>query len=198
VVEEVSLRVVKTEGFERTSQPDGSEVFEAEISYPEDRAALVFGPEHVARENPAGYGFHYSPYNFDSKPEVSYFDQWLAILNAGLPKVLDIYFVGALTSPDKTDLAFDYTRADKRVARYSPDFLLRCVGDRWFLVEVKQERAREDPVEGEHGLKARAIEAIVEQNPDRLGYRMVFTPSDAVLASDLAPARTFAEGTSER
>ena len=194
VVEDVSLRIVKREGFERTVQPDGSETLEAEISYPEDRAALVFGPEHVIHENPAGYGFHYRPYNFDSKPEVSYFDRLLADLNAGPSRVLDVYFVGALTSPDKTDLAFDYVRGDGRLSRYSPDFLLRCEGDRWYLVEIKRAAAREDPVEGQHGLKARAIEAIVEQNPGRLGYQMVFTPSDDVLSADLAPARLFAEG----
>ena len=66
VVEDVALRIVKREGFDRVVESDGSEAFEAEISYPEDRAALVFGPEHVIRENPAGYGFHYQPYNFDS------------------------------------------------------------------------------------------------------------------------------------
>jgi hypothetical protein len=191
VVEDVSLRIVKREGFERTVQPDGSEALEAEISYPEDRAALVFGPDHVIRENPAGYGFHYQPYNFDSKPEVSYFDRLLAMLNERPTKVVDVYFVGALTSPDKTDLVFDYVRKDGRLSHYSPDFLLRCKDDRWFLVEIKREQAREDPIEGEHGLKARAVEAIVEQNPDRLSYQMVFTPSDDVLAADLASARSF-------
>lgn len=193
VVDEVSLRVVKREGFERILQPDGSESLEAEISYPEDRAALVFGPDKVVRENPAGYGFHYQPYNFDSKPEVGYFDRLLTKLNERPSKVLDVYFIGALTSPDKTDLVFDYVRKDGRLSHYSPDFLLRCEDDRWFLVEIKQERAREDPVEGEHGLKAGAVEAMVEQNPGRLGYQMVFTPSDDVLASDLTPAWTFAD-----
>ena len=193
VVEDISLRIVKREGFERVLQPDGSEALEAEISYPEDRAALVFGPGRVVRENPAGYGFHYQPYNFDSKPEVSYFDRILADLNAGPSRVVDVYFVGALTSPDKTDLVFDYIRQDGRFSHYSPDFLLRCEDDRWFLIEIKQERAREDPVEGEDGLKARAVRAIVEQNPGRLGYQMVFTPSDDVLAADLVAAQAFAD-----
>jgi len=153
----------------------------------------VFGPDRVIRENPAGYGFHYKPYNFDSKPEVGYFERLIDMLNERPSKVADVLFVGALTSPDKTDLAFEYVRKDGRLARYSPDFLLRCEDDRWFLVEIKQERAREDPVEGEDGLKARAVRAIVEQNPVRLGYQMVFTPSDDVLAADLAAARAFAD-----
>jgi len=31
-------------------------------------------------------------------------------------EVVDVYFVGALTSPDKTDLAFDYVRQDGRLS----------------------------------------------------------------------------------
>ena len=124
---------------------------------------------------------------------MGYFDRLLALLNERPSKVVDVYFIGALTSPDKTDLVFDYEREDGRLSHYSPDFLLRCNDDRWFLVEIKREQAREDPVEGQRGLKARAIEAIVEQNRDRLDYRMVFTTGDDVLASDLAPARAFAD-----
>jgi hypothetical protein len=48
-------------------------------------------------------------------------------------------------------------------------------------------------VEGEKGLKARAVEAFVEENPTKLGYPIVFTPSDDVLASDVARAKPFAE-----
>ncbi len=193
VTEEVALRVVKPEGFDPEPQPDGSIALEADINYPEDRAGLVFGPAHVARENPGAYGFHYAPYNFDSRPEAAYFQRVLDALNAAEAMVADVYFVGALTSPDKTELGFDYVRADGRPGRYTPDFLVRCDGDRWFLVEIKREAARGDPIEGEHGVKARAVRAIVEGNRDRLDYSIVFTPSDDVLASDVAPARAFIE-----
>jgi len=60
VIEEVELRVVKPEGFDPEPQPDGSVSLVADISYPEDRAGLVFGPDRLARENAAGYGFHYA------------------------------------------------------------------------------------------------------------------------------------------
>ena len=79
---------------------------------PEDRAALVFGPDRVREVNPAGYGFHYQPYNFDSKPEVSYFDRLLVALNGEPSRIIDVYFIGALTSPAKTDITFDYVRKD--------------------------------------------------------------------------------------
>ena len=193
VTEEVALRVVKPEGFDPEPQPDGSVALEADISYPEDRAGLVFGPERLARENAGGYGFHYAPYNFDSRPEAAYFQRVLEVLNAAQAPAADIYFVGALTSPDKTDLGFDYVRADGRPGRYTPDFLVRCDGNRWFLVEIKREAVRGDPVEGEHGVKAKAVRTIVEKNEDRLAYAIVFTPSDDVLASDVTPARAFIE-----
>jgi len=191
VLEEASLRVIKTEGFDPETQPDGSVSYSAAISYPEDRADLVFGPQHLARENPTGYGFHYAPYNFDSHPEADYFQRVVGVLNTLDASAVDIYFVGALTSPDKTDLGFDYLRADGRSGRYTPDFLVRCDGGRWFLIEIKREAARSDVVEGEHGVKARAIQAVVESNPGRLDYQMVFTPSDDVLASDIVRTRRF-------
>ena len=194
VTEEVELRVVKPEGFDPDPQPDGSVSLVADISYPEDRAGLVFGPERLVRENPAGYGFHYAPYNFDSRPEAGYFERVVGVLNAVRATVVDIYFVGALTSPDKTDLGFDYVRADGRPGRYTPDFLVRCASDRWFLVEVKREAVRGDAVEGEDGVKSRAIRAVVASNPGRLDYWMVFTPSDDVLAADVLSTQRFIEG----
>lgn len=190
LTEEVALRIVRPEGFDPEPQPDGSVALEADISYPEDRGDLVFGPDRVA-ENPGGYGFHYRPYNFDSRPEAAYFQGVLDALNDIRPAVADVYFVGALTSPDKTDLGFDYVRADGRPGRYTPDFLVRCEGDRWFLVEIKREAVRDDAVEGKDGVKARALRSVVDRNSDRLDYAMVFTPTDDVLATDVAQARTF-------
>jgi hypothetical protein len=71
--------------------------------------------------------------------------------------------------------------------------LVRCDGDRWFLVEIKREAVRGDAVEGQHAAKATAVRGIVEGNRDRLDYTIVFTPSDDVLASDVLSARSFIE-----
>jgi type III restriction enzyme len=190
VTEEVALRVVKPEGFDPEPQPDGSVALEADISYPEDRAGLVFGPSAI-RENIGAYGFHYTPYNFDSRPEAAYFERVLEVLNMAGANQADVYYIGALTSPDKTELGFDYVRADGRSGRYTPDFLVRCDGDRWYLVEIKREAARGDPIEGDHGVKAQAVRSVVEGNRDRLDYSILFTPSDDVLASDVAAVRSF-------
>ena len=160
VDEEVSLQVVKPEGFVSTRDSNGAIVLEAEISYPADRVGIVFGPQRLAADNPRAYGFHYSPYNFDTQPEVSYFEQVLRVLNRAPSEISDVYFVGALTDPAKTDLTFEYRRADGRPAYYTPDFLLRCKDGRWYLTEIKRAIARSDPVEGEQGSKAAAVDRV--------------------------------------
>ncbi len=189
----VSVEIVKPDGFDPEPQPDGGIRYSAEISYPADHARYVVGPSHVAKDNRAGYGFHYIPYNFDSGPEVSYFEQLLQALDARPTEVEDVYFIGGLTDPAKTDLLFEYRTDDGKTRAYTPDFLLRCKDGRALLVEIKREKARRDPVEGEQGLKARAVRAVVARNPGLLDYGMEFATGDSMLTSDLKAARGFAE-----
>jgi len=68
-----ALALVKPGGFTRVAEPDGTEVFVAEITYPKDKEDLLLSASRVM-ENPAGFGFHYDPYNFDSGPELEF---WL-------------------------------------------------------------------------------------------------------------------------
>lgn len=49
---------------------------------------------------------------------------------------------------------------------------------------------RNDPVEGQAGLKAKALEALAAQNPDRVWYRMVFADAD-VDPRDIERIRAF-------
>ncbi|HET7182110.1 MAG TPA: hypothetical protein VFI15_07770, partial [Candidatus Limnocylindrales bacterium] len=190
-LEVVDLAIVKPEGFDSLTTTDGELVYEADIAYPTDRAGLVFGPEHLASENAADYGFHYSPYNFDSKPEADYFERVLRALNIHPDEVREIFFTGAITDPKKTDLSFVYRR-DGRDHRYTPDFVIHAVGERWLLVEIKMPARRADPIEGEHGLKATEMAKLEAANPGRIVYRMVF--ADAVApAPAIAEAQAFVE-----
>jgi hypothetical protein len=68
---DVALALVKPDGFLKSLDPEGAEVFTAEIRYPVDRQQLLLSWEEMA-ENPGDFGFHYSPYNFDSNPEKSF------------------------------------------------------------------------------------------------------------------------------
>ncbi len=189
--EDVELAIVKPDGFDAVTQADGSVVRQSDIAYPADRAHLVFGPERLAGENPANYGFHYSPYNFDSSPEADFYEKVLRVLNLSPDEVREIYFTGAITDPRKTDLAFVYRR-EGRDHRYTPDFVIHARGDRWLLVEIKMTARRQDAVEGEHGVKAKALRALEAANPGRIFYKMVF--ADAVVpAPDVAAVGAFAD-----
>jgi len=191
-LDDVDLAIVKPDGFDAVTLADGSIVRQSDIAYPTDRAHLVFGPERVAGENPAGYGFHYTPYNFDSGPEAGFYEKVLRALNLHPDDVREIFFTGAITDPKKTDLSFVYRR-EGRDHRYTPDFVVHAKGDRWLLVEVKMTARRHDDVEGEKGVKAQALQALEAANPGRIFYRMVF--ADAVApAPDVAAVGAFADG----
>lgn len=192
VEEEVALHLVKFDGFHREELADGRVAYAADISYPADRADIVVGPDRLLRENAAGYGFHYTPYNFDTHPEAAYFEQLIRVLNRDGARVTDVYFTGGLTSGAKTDLRFEYRRRDGRIGEYTPDFVVRCGDGKWLLVEVKRSSVELDEIEGRQGRKAAAINALVERNPDALDYQMVFTATDSVTTSDLDRARKFA------
>lgn len=114
-------------------------------------------------------------------------------MNARATDIADVYFVGALTDPAKTDLIFEYRAVDGKVRLYTPDFLLRRLDGRWLLVEIKRASARLGLIEGEQGLKAQAMRALVDRNPGRLQYEMVFATGNSVLTSDLKAAHAFAE-----
>ena len=65
-------------------------------------------------------------------------------------------------------------------------------GDRWLLVEIKMTAGRQAAVEGERGVKAKALQALEAANPGRIFYRMVF--ADAVApAPDVACMQAFAD-----
>ncbi len=188
--EERDLRIVKPDGFDLVTV-GGAPVRQADISYPADRAGLVWPVDRVS-DNAGDYGFHYTPYNFDSTPEADFYDRILRQLNLDPTDVQDVYFTGAITDPNKTDLSFAYRR-DGREHRYTPDFVVHARGDRWLLVEIKMTARRDDPVEGRDGVKAQRMRDLEARNEGRVVYRIVF--ADAVVAAnDVEAVRTFLAG----
>ncbi|MBV5349986.1 restriction endonuclease subunit R, partial [bacterium] len=114
---EVALALVKKDGFEKTLDEKGNETYTAEISYPIDREHLLIQYEDWQKRAGA-FGFHYSPYNFDSKPELNFFETLLQMLNQKPEDVEDIYFTGALTDTKKTDFFIEYRGKDGRMHNY--------------------------------------------------------------------------------
>ena len=175
------------------------QVYTAEIVYPKDKEGLILHRSALAKRNPSDFGFHYDPYNFDSNPESSFFEQVLHELNLKPEQIEDIYFTGALTDPGQTDFFVEYKDTKGKWRRYTPDFVIRKKAPRGkrkgtgqvFIVEIKREHDREHPIDGENGLKALAVRKWEQADPKRFKYHMVFTSTSAVSANDLDPVRDF-------
>jgi type III restriction enzyme len=190
---EMALALVKPDGFTREVDGEGHEVYTAEISYPIDREALL--ADYQRWQAQAGtYGFHYDPYNFDSRPESSFFDHLLTYLKQRPDEIEDIYFTGGLTDPQKTDFFVEYKGEDGQWHRYTPDFVVRRKDGKCLIVEIKKEHDRQHPVDGLHGAKALATQKWVGLNPERLKYAMIFTAADEIGYDQFKAARDFIEG----
>jgi type III restriction enzyme len=207
---EWAIALVKPGGFSKTTEPDGTEAYVAEITYPKDKEDLLLSAHRVVRENPAGFGFHYDPYNFDSRPELDFYQQVLAELNVQPAEVEDIYFTGGITDPAKTDFYVEYRGEDGRWHRYTPDFVIRkrarpgqpAGSGRVLIVEIKAPRfaavtradleraARKEEAASSEGRKAIALARLAEVNPDRLKYELLFV--DGPLGVDqMSPVQRF-------
>lgn len=74
VVREDALALVKKEGFTEELSADGTISYIAEISYPVSHEELLTSWKDWQERNKKDYSFHYTPYNFDSKPEKSFLE----------------------------------------------------------------------------------------------------------------------------
>jgi type III restriction enzyme len=195
---EVALALVRPEGFDEEQDKDGNPIRTAEITYRKDKADRLWSVEDARADYGGNFGFHYSPYNFDSLPEKDFLGKVLDALRLEPDEIEDVYFTGAL-GRDKTDFVVEYKGEDGRWHPYSPDFLIRRKPEaggapgsgRLLIVEIKQERLRADGTDGEKGRKAMAVREWAALNPDRISYEMIFTDTDAVANNDLATVRKF-------
>jgi len=200
---EVALALVRPEGFNEDQDQSGKPIRTAEITYRKDRANRLWRAEDARADYGGSFGFHYSPYNFDSLPEKDFLAKVLDALRIDAGDIEDVYFTGGL-GRDKTDFVVEYKGVDGRWHPYSPDFLIRrrpAAGGRpgsgkLLIVEIKQERLRKDATDGEDGRKAMAVREWARLNPDRIAYEMLFTDTDTVANNDFARVRTFLGGKS--
>jgi len=171
---EQALALIKPEGFNK-EEKDGEVIYTTEIIYHKDKAEkLLVSYEKFKDLNKEGFGFHYTPYNFDSEPEKDFFLNLLNELNEDPDDVEDIYFIGGLTDPNKTDFFFEYMGKDGKWHTYTPDFLIRKKNGKIIIVEIKMEKFRNDEIDGEKGLKAAKVREIEGLNPDKLKYEILF------------------------
>jgi predicted nucleotidyltransferase len=163
---------------------DGKVEYVTEITYFRDRERCLLRLNDVSA-NAHGLGFHYEPYNFDSRPEIDFFRRILQQANLVPEQVEDVYYTGALSDPHKTEFFVEYKGQDGRWRRYTPDFVIRTRDGRCVIVEVKREHDRGHEIDGERGRKASALAQLADLNRDRIRYHMVFTASDEVDGTDI-------------
>ena len=165
---EQALALLKLDGFKKDK--NGNFYTEIKINKTRFEELLLYW-EKVGKPQ---FGFHYNPYNFDSKPEKEFFENLLLLLGEDPDEVEDIYFTGALTSKDKTDLIFEYySDADGRWHAYTPDFLIRKKNGKIIIVEIKGEPFRKEEAE-------KAMREIEWLNPDKVKYEILETEKDTL------------------
>ena len=120
--------------------------------------------------------FHYTPYNFDTKPEREFFEVILDSLNTSVQNVEIFLFTGGLTDPKKTDFHFEYQGIDNNYHRYFPDFVIVKNTGEFYIVEIKAERDRMNPtVEA----KRKAVERLEDlQSNTRFKYHIIYTDTE--------------------
>ncbi len=164
------LAIIKTEeGFQKSE--DGKYYFHT-IRFQE-------GKEPILKNNTENsqYGFHYEPYNFDSRPENDFFEKIINVVNAKPNEIEDIYFTGGITSPDKTDIHFEYKGVDGKYHKYYPDFLVRKKSGEVYIVEIKAGNKKHDP---DVQAKEKAVQEIANINEGKIKYCVLYTETDTI------------------
>ena len=184
VIEEIieqALALIKKQGFSEEKKGKES-IFVTEIIFHKDRAEnLLLKYEDFVkhyRQKQLPFGFHYSPYNFDSKPEKEFFESVLRELNEDKDDVEDIYFTGAIDDPNKTDFFFEYKDKKGSWHNYTPDFLIRKKNGKMLIVEIKGEPFKDKQKEKE----MRQVENL---NPERLKYEILETTREELTFGEL-------------
>jgi len=180
---EQALALIRKEGFKEEKQDDKS-VYVTEIIFHKDRAKrlLLKYEEFIKRyrQPQLPFGFHYSPYNFDSEPEREFFESILRELNEDPDEIEDIYFTGAINDPNKTDFFFEYKDKEGKWHNYTPDFLICKKNGKMLIVEITGERDR-----GNKPLKEKEMRKVEKLNPEKLKYEILETSRDELGFNEL-------------
>lgn len=187
---EVALALVKPDGFDLSTDPEGNACYTARISYPKSREHLLRHFEDFVHENTHNFSFHYTPYNFDSAPEAEYFEQLLKQCDTHPDEVDDFFFTGALTDSRKTDFAVEYQDVDGKWRAYTPDFVIRRKDGKRLIVEIKKDdatiKADIDRIDknGEgrstEGRKYLALKGWEKLDPERITYQIHFADANGI------------------
>ena len=166
------IHIYNDEGKPIFEEKDEDGLYIHRIRVQKSKLHLLRNQENV--DDKHDVSFHYTPYNFDSNPELNFFEQILETLKISIKDVEIFLFTGGLTDPKKTDFHFEYKGADGNYHHYFPDFVIVKNTGEFFIVEIKSERDRSHPIVEE---KAKAVEYLKGLQPDKhFDYNIIYTP----------------------
>lgn len=194
---EEALAIIRINNFDGESnfKTDDEGRLYTEIRYTKGNDVNFLGKEKT-ENNTNNFGFHYTPYNFDSSPEKDFYINLLNMINEKPEDVEDIYFTGALTDSNKTDFYFEYKGNDNQFHNYFPDFVIRKKAkgkkeSKFYIVEIKAENEREDSIVGEKGMKKLKMDELEKINKNRFKYEIVFVPNSTVPSDKYTNVKEF-------
>jgi len=194
---EEALAIIRLNNFDGESnfKTDDEGRLYTEIRYTKGND-INFLRKEKTDNNTNDFGFHYTPYNFDSSPEKDFYINLLNMINEKPEDVEDIYFTGALTDPNKTDFYFEYKGNDNQFHNYFPDFVIRKKAkgkkeSKFYIVEIKAENERDDTIVGEKGMKKLKMDELEKINKNRFKYEIVFVPGSTVPSDKYTNVKEF-------
>ena len=69
---------------------------------------------------------------------------------------------------------------------------------KYYIVEIKRESDRQDPIDGENGAKQMALKELEAINKDQFKYEIIFARVDTIPANKLNDVKDFAGGENEK
>ena len=127
--------------------------------------------------------FHYNPYNFDSRPERSFFSMMLSKLKLEPQDVKVFLFTGGLTDARKTDFYFEYKGIDGRYHFYFPDFVIVKKTGEFYIVEVKSDREKGDETVVK---KKKAVERLAKLQSNKFKFQIIYCSSSIISNSEFS------------
>ena len=187
--EEIEERVTQARAIIRIQDDNEKDIFDKDddgvyvhhLRVIDQNYNLMVDKTHVSDVH--DLSFHYIPYNFDSKPERSFFSQILSNLNMDPKDVKVFLFTGGLTDPRKTDFYFEYKGTDARYHLYFPDFVIVKKSGEFYIIEIKSDYAKGDETVER---KQKAVERLAKIQPNEFKYQIIYCSTSTVSNSQLS------------
>lgn len=172
---EENLTIIKKQGFNEETNEEGQKIYTTTILVNKEKLEQLLRYKDKYTNN-GDYSFHYNPYKFDSKLEVTLFEFVLEEIDEKKENIKDFLFIGGITDKSKTDLVFEYRDTNNILRNYTPDFLVIKTNGEFIFVETKGKHLLEDFKIKEHYFKSYLT--------DKIKYKLMASEDSNLLDDD--------------